>query len=73
MKVRELIAKLEDYDQDARVYIMTQPSWPFENEVAGVIERAEFEGLGKEGARSTDVFVLEGDQVRYGSKKAWEG
>ena len=84
MKVGELINYLEDYDEDAEVFIMSQQSWPFENTVSGVVAREEIvhecenEEEGDEPKRDeagelkpTDVFVLEGRQLRYGTKNAW--
>jgi hypothetical protein len=96
MKVRELIAVLEDLDPEAAVYIMSQPNYPFEHAVSGVTVREDFtecdeeddedqEGdeevrRGSAGDRwtahdadlpPTDVFILEGAQLRYGSREAW--
>lgn len=73
MKVKELIQALESYDPDAEVLLATQPSWPFENRVFGVVSREEMNPGGlppSEGANS-DVLLLEGTQLRYGSKAAW--
>ena len=36
MKVRDLIESLQNEDPDAEVRIMEQPSWPFENAIAGI-------------------------------------
>lgn len=85
MKVSELIEFLEDLDPDAEVFIMSQQSWPFENAVAGVAVREEMieadedvdhdEREEPHYERSTapnDVFIVEGQQVRYGSKAAWD-
>ena len=76
MKVKELIEILQDYDPEANVLIMQQPSWPFENEIAGVKAREDFEEpdedeVQSEGKEPNDVFILEGTQLRYGSKDAW--
>ena len=84
MKVSELIELLEDQDPDAEVMIMSQENWPFENAVAGVAVREEFvaddedcdEDEGEEpryekGTAPNDVFLVEGQQLRYGSKAAW--
>lgn len=79
MTVGELIEYLQDLDQDARVYFMSQPSWPFEYSIRGVTTRSEFEDIDSEendddhsGKRSgNDVFLVEGCQLRYGSKDAW--
>ncbi len=85
MKVRDLIEILEDQDPDAEVLIMSQQSWPFENAIAGVAVREEIveddEDLDDEereepryekGTAANDVFIVEGQQLRYGSKAAWD-
>lgn len=85
MKVSELIEFLEDLDPDAEVFIMSQQNWPFENAVAGVVVREEMieddEELSDEereepryekGTAANDVFIVEGEQLRYGSKAAWD-
>jgi hypothetical protein len=69
MKVRELIALLERVDPNAEVYLMCQPSWPFEYAVAGVAVRGDFKD--EDDLPLNDVFILEGSQERYGSKEAW--
>jgi len=80
MKVRELIELLEDQDPDAEVFIMSQENWPFENAVAGVAVREEMieddddlndEPRYERGTAANDVFIVEGEQLRYGSKAAW--
>ena len=82
MKVSELIELLQDQDPDAEVMIMSQESWPFENAVAGVAVREEFvddddedceddereEPRYEKGTAANDVFLVEGQQLRYGSK-----
>jgi hypothetical protein len=85
MTVRELIAILSQKDPDANVLVMMQPSYPFECAFAGVAVRGDFQGVGDVyehgrddadpwpgGERANDVFLLEGSQIRYGSKQAWE-
>jgi len=84
MKVSELIELLQDQDPDAEVMIMSQENWPFENAVAGVAVREEFvaddedcdddereEPRYEKGTAPNDVFLVEGQQLRYGSKAAW--
>ena len=86
MKVSELIELLEEQDPDAEVLVMTQPNWPFELSLAGVTTREEMlradrdeDGDGDEdeeprlerGTAKNDVFLVEGEQLRYGSKTAW--
>ena len=85
MKVRDLIEILEDQDPDAEVLIMSQENWPFENAIAGVAMREDFvdddeededdeagtERRYEKGTAPNDVFIVEGKQLRYGSKAAW--
>lgn len=87
MKVSELIELLEEQDPDAEVLVMMQKNWPFECALAGVTtrdemlradaeERDEDDGEQAEprvesGTAKSDVFLVEGEQLRYGSKTAW--
>lgn len=87
MKVSELIELLEEQDPDAEVLVMSQPNWPFELSLAGVTTREEMlradrdeDGAGdyddeeprlERGTAKNDVFLVEGEQLRYGSKTAW--
>lgn len=41
--VRDLIAALEDQNPDAEVRWMSQPSWPFENSIAGITTSEDIE------------------------------
>lgn len=94
MKVSDLIELLEDMDPD--VYIMAQPSWPFEHSLSGVCQRSDFteadECDDEEEVEETErpprgrdrwsasesqlpsnaVFLVEGSQLRYGNKNAWD-
>lgn len=87
MTVGELIELLQQYDEDAEVKSMQQPSWPFEYSIAGVVSRDEFRGRDEDEDHDTkgyaeagteydekpsDVFILEGTQLCYGSKSAWD-
>jgi hypothetical protein len=85
MKVSELIELLEEQDPDAEVLVMMQQSWPLECSLAGVTTREEMlradrdeDGDGDHeeprlecGTAKNDVFLVEGEQLRYGSKTAW--
>lgn len=91
MKVRELIAILEELEGSADVYIMSQPHYPFEHAVRGVAVREDFSESGDDDEEGTgdrrwtgdrwtardselppsDVFILEGEQLRYGCREAW--
>jgi hypothetical protein len=79
MKVKELIAVLKELEPNAQVLIIaSQPNWPFEIELSGVVTRAECDEPDEDGnveAKAstsdllpTDVFLVEGQQLRYGSK-----
>ena len=80
MTIDELIERLEDYRDalggDAEVRLMTQQNWPFENEIYGVTSGEEINDLYDEDDDNVDedgvVFIVEGDQRCYGSKRAWE-
>jgi hypothetical protein len=87
MKVSELIELLEEQDPDAEVLLMMQQNWPFECSLAGVTTREEMlradrdedragddddeEPRLERGTAKNDVFLVEGEQLRYGSKTAW--
>jgi len=88
MKVRELIEILEELDAEASVYVMSQQSWPFELVSHGVAVREDFTegdpedephdgerdrwGANEGALPGNDVFIVEGSQLRYGSKDAWD-
>lgn len=87
MTIDELIERLEDYrDQiggDAEVRLMTQQNWPFENTVYGLASGAEInesEDDDEDEGESDDddveqdavLYIVEGQQLGYGSKRAWE-
>ena len=79
MTVQELIERLEECDPDAEVLLVTQENWPFENSIAGVTAREECVGTDSDeddeeygdGCDPGDVFIVEGQQLRYGTKNAW--
>lgn len=84
MKVRELIELLQKQEQDAEVFMLEQPSWPFEHSIRGITTRRdvlehehytrgdddEFD-YARDDKKPSDVFIVEGDNVRYGAKAAW--
>jgi hypothetical protein len=82
MKIRELMEILEEQDPDAEVLIMGQARWRFENGIHGVTVRSEIEESDDDdgmpvdrrpdGRAANDVFIVEGKQLRYGSKTAWD-
>ncbi|MFM7974552.1 MAG: hypothetical protein ACKO8U_05705 [Pirellula sp.] len=85
MTIDELIARLEDYRDeiggDAEVRLMTQQNWPFENLIYGLASGAEindYDEDDEDGGDDDDVsedavlFIVEGQQLGYGTKRAWE-
>ena len=82
MTLDELIDRLKEYRDDlggdAEVRLMTQQNWPFENTLAGVVSAEEINEFDAEEFQDEDVeddqvvYLVEGDQLGYGSKRAWE-
>lgn len=79
MTVGELIDILSDFDPSQEVRIMSRPSWPFEYKIRGMVCRKEFDCVREdnddsayEGGDDDDVFIVEGEQLKYGTKKAWD-
>lgn len=76
MKVRELIALLEQYDENAEVRLATQPNYPLESAVCGVVLRDHYldeDSTVASGKTADDVLILEGSQIGYGDRAAWGG
>lgn len=84
MTIDELIERLEEYRDalggDVEVRLMTQQNWPFENEIAGLASGEEINDATEDDDPNDDedvdedqvVFIVEGQQRCYGSKRAWE-
>jgi hypothetical protein len=87
MTIDELIERLEGYRDEiggeAEVRLMTQQNWPFENTVYGLVSGAEIneseDDEEDEGESDDDdveqdavLYIVEGQQLGYGSKRAWE-
>lgn len=78
MTVGELIEHLEQYDEDMEVRLMTQPSWPLQCGVQGVVAGYEIDVEVDSGEQSqyeledeAHVFLLEGRGEGYGTRYAW--
>ncbi len=80
--IDELIARLEECRDelggDAEVRLMTQSNWPFENDIVGVTTSGEIreeeddeEGFDPQGDVDEAVYIVEGNQLGYGTKAAW--
>ena len=80
MTLNELIERLEEYrdlhGEDCEVRLMTQQNWPFENSITGLVSGAEINDTDDEDDEDVDtdavVYIVEGTQLGYGSKRAWE-
>jgi hypothetical protein len=82
MTLNELIERLEEYrdlhGEDCEVRLMTQQNWPFENKITGLASGAEINESDDEDYDDEDVdedavvYIVEGTQLGYGSKRAWE-
>ena len=68
MTVRQLIEELEFMNQDAEIRFASQPNWPFEYDIVGVV-LAEVEDRRTE--EVTEIVQLEeGRQIGYLPKEA---
>ena len=83
MNLDKLIEILSDYRDelggDAEVRLMTQQNWPFENRICGLTSGQEMNDAIDEDTEDDDdvaedsiVYIVEGGQICYGSKRAWE-
>lgn len=80
MTIDDLIERLEEYRDsiggEVEVRLMTQQSWPFENGIAGLASGEEINDSDDEEDEHVDeakvVFIVEGEQRCYGSKRAWK-
>lgn len=85
MTLDTLIEILTDYRDelggDAEVRLMTQQQWPFENRICGLISGQEMNDADDDDDAGSDdsdvaedavVYIVEGSQMGYGSKRAWE-
>ena len=69
MLVQDLIEILETLDPDAEVLLGTQPSYPIETTIRSVVTRKEYD---EDTKNPNEVLILEGRQMGYGCKTAWE-
>ena len=85
MSLNEMIERLEEYREelggDCEVRLMTQQNWPFENAITGLASGAEINESDDDDEEDSDdhdveddqvVYIVEGTQLKYGSKRAWE-
>jgi hypothetical protein len=88
MTIDELLEYVEHYRDeiggDAEVRLMTQQNWPMEYTICGLAsqdemdEQIEDDGEEEEVPEETEgdaepvLFIVEGRQLGYGSKRAWD-
>ena len=84
MTVAELKEELENYDDGQTVRIMSQPNWPFQYSLRGVVSTDDIKSHESEpdepteGSKNRDkdgneiIYLVEGSQKGYGSKAAWD-
>ena len=84
MTIDDLIERLEEYRDtlggETEVRLMTQQNWPFENSIAGLASGEEINDCDDpddpeyDGDVEADgiVYICEGTQLGYGTKRAWE-
>lgn len=86
MNLDALIEILNDYRDefggDAEVRLMTQQNWPFENRICGVTSGRDMNEASEDASDDEDdaqdiaedhtVYIVEGGQICYGSKRAWD-
>jgi len=69
MTVRELIEELKYMDEDATVRFASQPSWPFEYSIYGVVQTTVKDSRDNE---EDIVYLEEGVQIGYLPSEAKE-
>jgi len=83
MTLDELLQRLEEYRDllggDAEVRLMTQSHWPFENAILGMVSKDEIEAASEDeedlpegDSQEAVLYLVEGEQLGYGDKRAWE-
>jgi hypothetical protein len=80
MTLNEIIERLEEYRNelggDCEVRLMTQQSWPFENAITGLVSGSEINSSDEDDDACVEedavVYIVEGTQLKYGSKRAWD-
>jgi hypothetical protein len=83
MTIDDLVQRLEEYRDalggDAEIRLMTQKSWPFENTIAGLASGEEINDRDDDAEPDDQdvdddhvVYIVEGNQLQYGSTRAWE-
>lgn len=73
MTVAELLARLATAAPDARVLVVRDPAWPYEHDVAGVLERRDIDADDRDAHwEADDVLLVAGPSVGFGPLEAWD-
>lgn len=68
IKLIEILqAHVKKHGANSEVRLMVHPQWPFETEVLGAVT-----GETLNEACPSAVYLVEGSQIAYGEKAAWE-
>ncbi len=72
----EVLTELSESFGESEVRLMTQEGWPFENDIHGIAVSGDILTEGDEDDVPTSddpevVYIVEGNQIKYGNKNAW--
>jgi len=83
MTIQELIDRLQDFDPNAEVRLMTQENWPFQNSIRGICDARDLRDEDECDCAEAKcpccnpdepdevAYIVEGSQLGYGNKNAW--
>jgi hypothetical protein len=78
VKVLQLIDLLSEYQENAEVRLVTQPHWPLEHGLDGIVSKSEIDAHEADDDEDTPepeidvVYLLEGSPHGYGRRAAWD-
>ena len=71
MTVGQLIEMLQDYDPAAEIRLATQPNYPLESSVRGVVSNDDMAATHGD-ADENIVWITEGSQIGYAPRAAFD-
>lgn len=73
MTVAELLARLASAAPDARVLVVRDPGWPYEHDVAAILERRDIDADDRDAHwQDDDVLLVVGAEAGFGAPEAWD-
>ena len=72
MTVAELIERLQEQPADAEIRLMTQPRYPMQYGIEGVVSTEDYNQDEEDFSAETIVYICEGNEKGYGSRQAFE-